>query len=186
MGTQEEPAQKHHLPQSLRAPSMLQTWLSLLFLFLKSTRTSSVWAPYCSFSPKPPRTKLINSFIPSTTSEKPWTSPFGSHAFPCQAWAHGIAAAHALAHQLSVPHVQPRASEPSHPVYHHPQQILCFWAPSHASLMAPQEMLESDYMSSHFWKEHYCLKMWAVQFCSCFIRGKINQTKTEIEICSPE
>lgn len=162
--TQEEPAQKHHLPQSLREPFIMLTCLSLLFLFLKSTRTSSTWAPYYSFSPKPPSTKLINLFIPSTASEKSWSSPFSSHAFPCQAWAHGIAAAHALAHQLSVPHVQPRASELSQPVFHHSQQILRFWASSHASLRAPQEMLEFDYMLSHFWKKHCCLKCEQLHF----------------------
>ena len=126
------------------------------FLCLRSTRTSFTWAPY--FSPKTPSAELKNSFIPSNTSEKPSNSSFGSRACSCQAWAHGRAAAWAFAHQLPVPHVQPRASEPSQSVLRHLEQILHFWAPSHVSCRAPQEMVKIDYTSSHFWKKHCCLK----------------------------
>lgn len=128
----------------------------------RSTRTSFTLAPYYNFSPKIPRAELINSFIPSTTSEKPYNSSFGSHTSSCQAWVHGRPAAWASAHQLSVPHVQPRASEPSQWALCHSEQILHFWAPPRVSCRAPQEMVKIDYTLSHFWKKHCCSK------CECF------------------
>lgn len=55
---------------------------------------------------------------------------------------------------------------------------LLFWAPSHLSCRAPQEMVKIDYTSSNFWKIHGCLKCDCFHSADFFIRDKTKQNET--------